>query len=217
VFVVVAYGRIVPAAVLERVETVVVHPSLLPRWRGAAPVQRALMAGETELGVATLLMTPGVDEGPIGDLRLVHVPREVDAGQAYEALAQPAAEGLMAVLDGLAHEGVEWRPQEGEPTYAAKIDDADRLIDWRRPAREIADQVRALSPQVGAVAELGGRRTLIWRARPLDEPPSEAERDRLVVATGEGWLEVLELQEAGKRRIAAQDYLRGAGRRLAGP
>ena len=215
-FVVCAYGRIVPAAVLERIETLVVHPSLLPRWRGAAPVQRALMAGETELGVATLRMTPGVDEGPIGDLRLVHVPREADAGQAYEALAQPAAEGLMAVLDGLAHGGVEWRPQEGEPTYAAKIGDADRPIDWRRPAREIADQVRALSPQVGAVAELGGRRTLIWRARPLDEPPSEADRDRLVMATGEGWLEILELQEAGKRRITAQEYLRGAGRRLAG-
>jgi methionyl-tRNA formyltransferase len=146
----------------------------------------------------------------------VHVAREADAGQAYEALAEPAAEGLMAVLDGLARGRVEWRPQEGEPTYAAKIGDADRLIDWRRPAREIADQVRALSPEVGAVAELGGRRTLIWRARPLDEPPSEGEIDRLVMATGEGWLEVLELQEAGRRRIAAQDYLRGAGRRLAG-
>ncbi len=214
--VVCAYGRIIPTAVLERIETLVVHPSLLPRWRGAAPVQRALMAGETELGVATLHMTPGVDEGPIGDLRLVHVPREADAGQAYEALAQPAAEGLMAVLDGLAHGGVEWRPQEGESTYAAKIGDADRPIDWRRPAREIADQVRALSPQVGAVAELGGQRTLIWRARPLDEPPSEADRDRLVMATGEGWLEILELQEAGKRRITTQEYLRGAGRRLAG-
>jgi methionyl-tRNA formyltransferase len=214
--VVCAYGRIIPTAVLERTETLVVHPSLLPRWRGAAPVQRALMAGETELGVATLRMTPGVDEGPIGDLRLVHVPREADAGQAYEALAQPAAEGLMAVLDGLAQGGLEWRPQEGEPTYAAKIGDADRPIDWRRPAREIADQVRALSPQVGAVAELGGRRALIWRARALDEPPSQADRDRLVVATGEGWLEILELQEAGKRRIAAQEYLRGAGRRLAG-
>lgn len=216
-FVVCAYGRIVPAALLERLETLVVHPSLLPRWRGAAPVQRALMAGETELGVATLHMTPGVDEGPIGDLRLVHVPREADAGQAYEALAQPAVEGLMAVLDGLAQGSVEWRPQEGEPTFAAKIDDADRTIDWRRPAREIADQVRALSPQVGAVAELGARRTLIWRARPLDEAPSESESDRLVMATGEGWLEILELQEAGKRRIAAQEYLRGAGRRLVGP
>lgn len=215
-FVVCAYGRIIPAPILDRIETLVVHPSLLPRWRGAAPVQRALMAGETELGVATLRMTAGVDEGPIGDLRLVHVPREADAGQAYEALAQPAAEGLMAVLDGLAQESVEWRPQKGEPTYAAKIGDADRPIDWRRPARAIADQVRALAPQVGAVAELGGRRTLIWRAVALDEPPSEADRDRLVMATGEGWLEILELQEAGKRRIAAQEYLRGAGRRLAG-
>jgi methionyl-tRNA formyltransferase len=215
-FVVCAYGRIIPTAVLERIETLVVHPSLLPHWRGAAPVQRALMAGETELGVATLRMTPGIDEGPIGDLRLVHVSREADAGQAYELLAQPAAEGLMAVLDGLAHGGVEWRPQEGEPTYAAKIGDADRSIDWRRPAREIADQVRALSPQVGAIAELGGRHTLIWRARPLDEPPSEADRDRLVMATGEGWLEILELQEAGKRRITTQEYLRGAGRRLVG-
>lgn len=217
VLVVCAYGRIIRAEVLDRVETLVVHPSFLPRWRGAAPVQRALMAGETELGVATLHMTPGVDEGPVGDARLVHVPREADAGEAYEALAQPAAEGLMAVLDGLAHGVVEWRDQEGEPTYAAKIDDADRPIDWRRPAREIADQVRALAPQIGAVTELGGRRMLIWRVKPLDEPPSEAERDRLVMATGNGWLEILELQEAGKRRITAQEYLRGAGRRLAQP
>jgi methionyl-tRNA formyltransferase len=215
--VVCAYGRIVPAGVLERIETLVVHPSLLPHWRGAAPVQRALMAGETELGVATLHMTPGVDEGPVGDQRVVHVPREADAGEAYEALAQPAAEGLLAVLDGLAHGVVEWRPQVGEATYAAKLDDADRRIDWRRPAGEIADQVRALSPEIGATTELGGRRLLVWRARALAEPASGAERDRLLMATGEGWLEILELQEAGRRRVTAQEYLRGAGRRLARP
>jgi methionyl-tRNA formyltransferase len=222
VFVACAYGRIVPAAVLDGIEALVVHPSLLPRWRGAAPVQRALMAGETELGVATLRMTLGVDEGPVGDLRIVHVPREADAGEAFEALAQPAAEGLLAVLDGLARGQVEWREQQGEPTYAAKIDDADRHIDWRRPVREIADQVRALSPHVGAVTELGGRRVLVWRARPAEEPSTKAHGDvpkpgdRLVVAAGEGWLEVLELQEEGRRRMTTQEYLRGAGRRLAG-
>jgi methionyl-tRNA formyltransferase len=212
-----AYGRIVPDEVLERIDTVVVHPSLVPRWRGPAPVERALMAGETELGVTTLLMTRGVDEGPVGDARPVHVPREADAGEAYEALAQPAAESLTTVLDGLARGRAEWREQEGEPTYAAKITDADRTIDWRRPARQIADQVRALSPRIGAATELGGRRVLVWRARPLDEPSGNSAHDHLVVASGDGWLEILELQEAGRRRITAQEYLRGAGRRLARP
>jgi methionyl-tRNA formyltransferase len=214
VFVVCAYGQIVAQNVLDAVETIVVHPSLVPRWRGAAPVERALMAGETDLGVCTLRMTAGVDEGPIGNERPVHVPRDADAGRAYELLAPAAAVGVVATLDGIAAGTVTWRPQEGGVTYAAKIGPDDKEIDWSRPAREIADQVRALSPHIGAVTGLAGRRTRIWRASPGEGPVPETGPDRLIVAAGQGWLDVLELQQEGRKRMTAGEFLRGAGRSL---
>ena len=134
VLVVCAYGQIVAQRVLDAVETVVVHPSRVPHWRGAAPVERALMAGETDLGVCTLRMTAGVDEGPVGDERLVHVPRDADAGRAYELLAPAAVDGVAATLDGIAAGTVDWRPQQGEVTYAAQ-DRAGRQGDRLGPAR----------------------------------------------------------------------------------
>jgi len=212
--VVCAYGQIVRQPLLDAVEAVVVHPSLVPRWRGAAPVERALMAGETELGVCTLRMTAGVDEGPVGDERHVYVPRDADAGRAYELLAPAAVEGVVATLDALAARTVTWRPQEGEVTYAAKIGPEDKVIDWSRPAVAIADQVRALAPFVGAVTELAGRRTRIWRASPGEGPMPETAADRLVIAAGEGWLEVHELQQEGRTKMTAAEFLRGAGRSL---
>jgi len=217
VLVVCAYGQIVTQDVLDAVETVVVHPSLAPHWRGAAPVERALMAGETELGVCTLKMTAGIDEGPVGDARTVHVPRDADAGAAYELLAPAAVEGVLATLRAIADGSVAWRPQTGRATYAEKIGPPDREIDWSRPATRIADQVRALSPHIGAVTELAGRSTRIWRARPGDGPMPESGPERLVIATGEGWLEVLELQQEGRTRMAAAEFLRGAGRGLLAP
>jgi methionyl-tRNA formyltransferase len=215
VFVACAYGVIVPAAVFESMLSLVVHPSPVPRWRGAAPVVRALMAGETEMGVATLRMTAGVDEGPVADARAVHVPRVADTGEAYALLAAPAAQSLLATLDAIEAGTVVWIPQTGEASYAEKLTDADRTIDWACDAQAIADRVRALSPEVGAVTELGGRRVLLWKAAVAQPPAAADTRDRLVIACGEGWLEVLELQEEGRRRITAQEYLRGAGRRLA--
>ena len=217
VFVVCAYGQIVKQDVLDAVETIVVHPSLVPHWRGAAPVERALMAGETELGVCTLKMTAGVDEGPVGDARTVAVPRDADAGGAYGLLAPVAVEGIVATLDAIAAGTVKWRPQAGEVTYADKIGPADKEIDWSRPATVIADQVRALSPHIGAVTELAGRRTRIWRAAAGDGPIPAAGPDRLAIAAGQGWLDVLELQQEGRTRMTAGEFLRGAGRRLASP
>lgn len=214
--VVCAYGQILRREVLDAVPAIVVHPSLVPHWRGAAPVERALMAGETELGLTVLRMGEGVDDGPVGEARTVHVPREADAGEAYAALAAPAVEAVLATLDRLESGGVDWRPQTGEVTYAAKIGPADRTIDWRRPARAIADQVRALSPHIGAVTELLGRRTTIWKAA-AGAGPLPAAGERLVIPAGEGWLEVLELQQEGRRRIGAAEFLRGAGRALAAP
>jgi methionyl-tRNA formyltransferase len=217
VFVVCAYGQIVAQSVLDAVPTIVVHPSLVPHWRGAAPVERALMAGETELGVCTLRMTAGVDEGPVGDARTVGVPRDADAGRAYELLAPAAVGGVCAMLDAIAAGTAVWHPQEGAVTYAEKIGPADKEIDWSRPAERIADQVRALAPHIGAVTELAGRRTRIWRARPGKGAVPETGPERLVMATGEGWLEVLELQQEGRNRMTASEFLRGAGRSLLAP
>jgi len=210
-----AYGRIVPPELFESLPALVVHPSLVPHLRGAAPVVRALMAGETELGVTIVGMSAGVDEGPVAARRTVEVPRDRDAAEAYELLAGPSAEALVATLDALATGTVTWDPQTGPADYADKLTEADRAIDWRRPASAIADQVRALSPDVGAHTELGGRRLLVWRARPLAALPADgAARDRLIVPCGDGVLEIVDLQEAGRRRMTAAEYLRGAGRRL---
>jgi methionyl-tRNA formyltransferase len=215
VLVVCAYGQILSQAVLDTVPTVVVHPSLVPRWRGAAPVERALMAGETELGVTILRMTAGVDEGPVGASRRVAVSRDADAGRAYELLAEAAVDALLETLDAIQAGTVVWTEQSGAPSYAAKIGPVDKAIDWRRPAREIADQVRALSPHIGAVTELLGRRTRIWRAAPGEGPLPAAGEERLVIPAGQGWLEVLELQQEGRRRMSTGEFLRGAGRALA--
>ncbi len=154
------------------------------------------MAGETDLGVCTLRMTAGVDEGPVGDERLVHVPRDADAGRAYELLAPAAVEGVVATLDGIASGTVEWRPQEGEVTYADKIGPDDKEIDWRRPAAEIADQVRALAPHIGAVTR--ARRASHAGSggpRPATARVPEAGPDRLVIAAGQ--------RLAGRARTAA--------------
>ena len=216
-FVVCAYGQIVGPRLLEALPSIVVHPSLVPHWRGAAPVERALMAGETGLGVTILKMTAGVDEGPVGEARLVHVPADADAGRAYELLAPAAIAGVLATLEGMVAGTLRWREQKGVPSYAAKITPPDRLIDWTRPAPGIVDQVRALAPHIGAVTDLLGRRTLIWRAAAGGGPLPAARRERLALPAGDGWVDVLELQQEGRGRMAAADFLRGAGRALAGP
>jgi methionyl-tRNA formyltransferase len=217
VFVVCAYGQILRQNVLDAVLTMVVHPSLVPRWRGAAPVERALMAGETELGVTTLRMTAGVDEGPIGATRRVHVPADADAGDAYELLAPAAVDGVVAILEAVDDGNVEWREQVGEPTFAHKIGPDDRRIDQSRPAKAIVDQIRALAPHIGAVTELLGRRTLLWRAALGVGPMPDPRGGRLGLPAGDGWVEVLELQQEGRNRMAAAEFLRGAGRALARP
>ncbi len=211
-----AYGQIVGRPLLAALPVIVTHPSLVPCWRGAAPVERALMAGQTDLGVTTLKMSEGVDEGPVGDTRHVYVPPDADAGRAYELLAGPAAEGLAATMDAVVAGTVVWQEQLGEPTYAAKIGSGDKVIDWDRPAAEIVDQVRALSPHLGAVTELLGRRTFVWRAAVGEGPRPEPGPARLTLDAGDGWVEVLELQQEGRARVSAAEFLRGAGRALAG-
>ena len=153
----VAYGRIVPQSALEERLWLNVHPSLLPRWRGAAPVERALMAGDTETGVTIIRLVQELDAGPIAAQRAFAIDPEDDAGAVYAKAAPLAVELLDAVLAGPT-----FTPQPGEgATYAEKVTAADRSLDLSRPSAELVNQVRALSPHIGARAELHGHRVTI--------------------------------------------------------
>ena len=185
-----AYGLIVPDDVLVERTWLNVHPSLLPRWRGAAPVERALMAGDTETGVTIIRLVKELDAGPIAAQEAFPVTKDDDAGAVYERAAGLAAE----LLDGvLADPAPGFRDQVGEPTYAAKITAADRRLDLERQASELVDHVRALSPHIGARAELHGRGVTVWRARVAED----------------GSFEPLEVQPDGSRRMTYEAWLRG--------
>jgi methionyl-tRNA formyltransferase len=162
--VVAAYGVLIPTPLLDQALWLNVHPSLLPRWRGAAPVERAIMAGDRETGVTIHRTIPELDAGPIAAQRSFAVAPEDDAGAVYAKAAGLAAELLREVLPDPS-----FRPQPDDgTTYAEKITAADRELDWSRPAEEVVDQVRALSPHIGARAELNGRPVIVWQARIAD-------------------------------------------------
>lgn len=198
VIVVCAYGALVPAALLDERLWLNVHPSLLPRWRGAAPVERALMAGDPETGVTIHRTTAELDAGPVAAQRSFPVDAEDDAGVVYERAAAVAVELLSALL--AAPEQVRFVPQADDgSSYAGKIAAADRVIDWTRPVRETLDRVRALSPHIGARGTVRGRMLTVWRARPA-RPESE------LVVDG---IELLEVQPEGRRRMTGAEYLRG--------
>jgi methionyl-tRNA formyltransferase len=184
--VVAAYGLLIPESLLERGLWLNVHPSLLPRWRGAAPVERALMAGDAETGVTIHETVKELDAGPVAAMEAFPVPPEWDAGDVYRRAAELAVELLDRVLPEPG-----FVPQEGEPTYAAKIEPADRELDLSRP-QESFNRIRALSPHIGARGELHGRRVTIWRARLED-----------------GELVPLEVQPEGGRRMPYEAWLRG--------
>ena len=193
--VVVAFGALVPDELLEERLWLNVHPSLLPRWRGAAPVERALMAGDPETGVTIHRTTAELDAGPIAAQRAFAVGPEDDAGTVYDRAGRLAVELLDEVLPDPAFTA---QPEDGA-TYAEKITAADRELDWSRPADELVNRVRALSPHIGAWGTVDGRRLVVWRARPAG-PESE------LVA---GPVELLEVQPEGRRRMTAAEYLRG--------
>jgi methionyl-tRNA formyltransferase len=193
--VVAAYGVLIPERLLGERLWLNVHPSLLPRWRGAAPVERALMAGDTETGVTIHRTTPELDAGPIAARRAFPVAPEDDAGAVFERAAGLAVDLLDEVLPD-----PEFRPQPDEGvTYAEKIGPADRELDWTRPVDELVNRVRALSPHIGARGVVDGRPLLVWKARPASEG------SELVV----GDVELLEVQPEGRRRMTAAEYLRG--------
>jgi methionyl-tRNA formyltransferase len=189
--VVVAYGRLVPEELLAERLWLNVHPSLLPRWRGAAPVERALMAGDVETGVTIHRTAKELDAGPIAAQAAFLIEEDDDAGEVYARAAALAADLLEDVL---ADPDPAFRPQsEDGVTYASKIEPEDRILDLARPARELVDTVRALSPHIGARAEIEGRNVIVWRARVAED----------------GSFEPLEVQPEGGRRMEYDAWLRG--------
>jgi methionyl-tRNA formyltransferase len=217
--VVAAYGKILPKALLEvpRLGAINVHASLLPRHRGAAPIQRALLAGDAETGITIMQMNERMDAGDI----LLQEPtpiRDDDTSETLgERLAAIGARLIVEALDRLASGEVVSRKQnEQEATLAPMVRKDEGAIDWRRGAAEIARAVRAFSPWPGTYTALAGRRMKIHRAAPLAESAGgapgtvvRAADGRLEVATGDGRLAVLELQLEGRRRLSAREFLAG--------
>ncbi|QYJ14702.1 Methionyl-tRNA formyltransferase [Rubrobacter xylanophilus DSM 9941] len=221
VLVVAAYGQILRPDTLyaARHGAYNVHASLLPAYRGAAPVERAIMNGEKETGVTIIRMDEGLDTGPIALQRCIPIPPEMTGGELAGALARLGAEAMVEVLKRLQDGTLNLTEQDSErATYAPRITPGDQEIDWSRSAREVHDRVRALSPHIGARArhpEVEGP-IKIWRTRvhreggsPLGVGEIRAEEGRIFVGCGEGVVEVLELQLPGGRRLGAGEFLRG--------
>ncbi len=222
--VVVAYGQILPQAALDapRFGCLNLHASLLPRWRGAAPIQRAIMAGDAQTGVCVMQMTAGLDTGPVLACARTPILEAETAGTLHDRLAALGAPLMVKTLAALVDGTARATPQpEAGVTYARKIEKAEARIDWTRPAEEIAAQIRGLSPFPGAWFELEGERVkaLTARAEPGTGAPGQVVDDALLVAAGEGAVRLTRLQRAGRGALAAEDYLRGqpvpAGTRLA--
>ena len=209
--VVAAYGLILPVPILEapRLGCLNVHASLLPRWRGAAPIQRAILAGDAETGVTIMGMEAGLDTGPMRLAEAVAVEGKT-AGALTEALAALGAELMRRVLGDLDAYPPVSQPSEGV-THAAKVNKAEARIDWARPAIEVERQVRAFAPTPGAWTELGGERVrvLATTVEHVAGPPGTVLGDELLVACGVGSLRLLSLQRAGRGVMTAAELLRG--------
>jgi methionyl-tRNA formyltransferase len=220
VAVVVAYGLILPKSILEapRFGCLNLHASLLPRWRGAAPIQRALLAGDRETGVMVMRMEEGLDTGPVCFAKRAPIAENDTAGTLHDRLAVLGADLMGRALATLENGGLNCAPQSDEGvTYAAKIAKTETRIDWTRPAGDILNQVRGLSPFPGAWCEMpfGGKRERIkvLRASLVErsgEPGRILNLDPLTVACGTGALALIEVQRAGRGPILATEFLRGA-------
>ncbi|SEH57048.1 methionyl-tRNA formyltransferase [Magnetospirillum fulvum] len=212
--IVAAYGLILPQAVLDapRHGCLNVHASLLPRWRGAAPIQRAILAGDTESGVTIMQMEAGLDTGPILLLRSLPLPPDVTAPWLHDRLAEQGAKMIVEALEKLSDGTLiaQTQPDEGA-VYAAKLTRDEARIDWRLPARQIERQVRALNPWPGVWFDLGGERVKVLTATIAtgQGQPGTVLDDGLAIACGEGSLRPVKVQRAGKAPMEATEMLRG--------
>ncbi|WP_425071140.1 methionyl-tRNA formyltransferase [Sagittula sp. S175] len=212
VAVVVAYGLILPQAVLDAPAQgcLNIHASLLPRWRGAAPIHRAIMAGDDMTGVCIMQMEAGLDTGPVLLRHATPIAPTETTGQLHDRLSQIGAASIVEALDRLPTLTPVPQPEDGV-TYAAKIDKAEAAIDWTRPAVELVRQINGLSPFPGAWTMLNGERVKLLAAAPApgEGTPGQMLDDTLMVACGQGALRILTAQRAGKSAQDAAVFLRG--------
>src|SRR5256712_1633418 len=216
--VVVAYGMILPQAILDapKFGCFNLHASLLPRWRGAAPINRAIMAGDAESGVMVMKMDVGLDTGDVAMAERLTITDTMTAADLHDALAPLGADLMVRAMGGLARGGLQLQKQsEDGVTYAAKIEKAEARIDWSRPGREVLRHIHGLSPFPGAWCEIPSdgepARIKILRCERAKGAgaPGEVLDDRLTIACGDGAIRILELQRAGKAPMKSADFLRG--------
>jgi methionyl-tRNA formyltransferase len=225
--VVVAYGMILPQAILDapKFGCFNLHASLLPRWRGAAPINRAIMAGDDESGVMVMKMDAGLDTGDVAMAERILITDQMTASDLHDALARLGADLMVRAMAALERGALQLRKQsEDGVTYAKKIDKAETRIDWSRPARAVLRHIHGLSPYPGAWSEIAGggdaARIKILRCELASGAgaPGAVLDDRLAIACGAGAIRIVELQRAGKAPMKAAEFLRGtpskAGARL---
>ena len=212
---VVAYGLILPKPILEapRLGCFNVHASLLPRWRGAAPINRAIMAGDAETGVTIMRMDEGLDTGAMAMAERIAIGPDMTAGDLHDALARLGADLMASALAAVERGSLALTPQPAQGvTYATKIEKNETRIDWTKPWRQVHDHIRGLSPFPGAWFELGGVRIKALRSTRGEGrgAPGTVLDDRLTIACGDGAVRLGQVQRAGKQPMAAEEFLRGA-------
>ncbi len=217
--IVVAYGLLLPKPILEgtRLGCFNGHASLLPRWRGAAPIQRAIMAGDTETGMMVMKMDEGLDTGPVAMTSRVVITADMTGGELHDVLKETGASLMVEAMDALEKGALTLIPQPEEgATYAKKILKDETRVDWNSPARAVQDHIRGLSPFPGAWCEMtfGSKpeRVKLLRAERADGKgaPGEVLDDALTIACGDGAIRLTEVQRAGGKPMRAVDFLRGA-------
>jgi methionyl-tRNA formyltransferase len=216
--VVVAYGRMIPSTLLAlpRFGAINVHPSLLPRWRGAAPVERAMLAGDAQTGVSVMRMTGELDAGPVYASARTPIGKRESAGELDARLAELGSRLLVKTLDMIARGAARAEPQRGEPSYAERLSVAEARLDFRQSAAILARRIRAFNPRPMAWCECDGERLRLLRAEPLEEAATAvpgaliaAGEQGLDIATGQGVLRITELQRAGRKAQPAAAFARG--------
>jgi methionyl-tRNA formyltransferase len=222
--IVVAFGQIVPKSILDafRFGCINVHASLLPRWRGAAPIQRAIMAGDTETGVCIMRMAEGLDTGPVFLERRLPIDNVDTSGTLHNKLAHLGAEALIQSLTILSDENLPIAQEDVHATYAHKISTNDARIDWSANASDINRLVRAMNPVPGAYTFFGDTRIKIWETRVVDfdnqhDSPGtviELTQEGFLVSCGSGTLKIMFIQKAGGRKVSASEYVRASNLEL---
>jgi methionyl-tRNA formyltransferase len=212
--IVAAYGLLLPREILDAPVKgcLNIHASILPRWRGAAPIHRALMTGDEKTGVCLMQMEAGLDTGPVFASQEIPIDRTATTGLLHDQLAKMGAELLQDKLPDILTGEIRAKPQAGQTTYASKVDKSETQLDWEMPAEMIDRQIRGLSPFPGAWFDVNGQRIKVLESEVVPDTsgtPGTTLDDALLIACGRGAVRLLKLQRAGKGPMAAGDFLRG--------